>query len=205
MEKKWLKWAKDLQAIAQSGIEYSKDKYDIERFEMIRDISIEIVSDYTEMDHEKVRDLFAGESGYQTPKVDVRAAVFKNDKILMVKEQLDGKWSLPGGWADIDLSLRDNIIKESLEEAGAKVKPKRIIAILDRQRHVNDTYPYAIYKIFVECDYLGGTFEENIETEDAGFFALDHLPPLSVTRNTEKQIAMCFKARNQEVFETIFD
>src|SRR5690554_3951423 len=120
IEPKWLQYAKRLQAIAQAGLEYSKDKYDIERFQEIRNISIDIMENYTDLETEKIRDFFASEKGYQTPKIDARAAIFKNDEILLVKEKIDGLWSMPGGWADIGLSLRENIIKESLEEAGAK-------------------------------------------------------------------------------------
>lgn len=205
MEKKWLSWAKQLQAIAQCGLEYSKDKFDIERFEQIRQISVDIIGEYTDMDDEKVRNLFASESGYQTPKVDVRAAVFKGDEILLVKEQSDQRWSLPGGWADIDYSVKENIIKEAWEEAGVEVKPKRIIAIHDRNRRAQDTYPYSVYKIFVECDYLNGEHQDNIETSDSGFFRMDALPELSHTRNTIEQVKMCFEARGKEVFNVEFD
>lgn len=205
METKWLEWTKKLQSIAQAGIEYSKDPFDIERFEQIRALSIEIMSAYTELDHSKVRTLFANETGYQTPKVDIRAAIFKEDKILMVREKVDKKWSLPGGWADIDLSIGENIIKESMEEAGAIVKPKRIIGALDRNKHIDDAFPYSVYKIFVECDYVEGKYVENIETIESNFFAFNELPELSVGRNTKSQIEMCFNAREADVFETVFD
>ena len=205
METKWLNWAKKLQAIAQTGLEYSKDKFDIERFEQIRALSIEIMNEYTDIDHSKIRTLFANESGYQTPKIDIRAAVFKEDKILMVREQLDDKWSLPGGWADIDLSIYENVVKESMEEAGAKVLPKRIIAALDRNKHFDDFFPYSVYKIFVECDYVEGNYIDNIETSESAFFRLNELPELSEGRNTKSQIEMCFDARKANVFEAIFD
>lgn len=204
-EPKWLEYAKKLQAIAQSGIEYSKDPYDIERFEAIRNISIDIVNNYTDLKHEKVRDLFASETGYQTPKIDVRAAVFNKGKILLVKEKLDGKWSLPGGWADVDYSLKENIVKECMEEAGAKIVPKKLIAILDRKKNYVAPAPYSIYKIFIECDYINCCFEENIETSNSGFFTVDDLPVLSPTRITKKQIEMCFKARQDKFHQAIFD
>jgi len=205
MEKKWLNWAKELQSIAQCGLEYSTDKFDLERFEQIRKISVDIVSEYSDMDNEKVRDLFANEAGYQTPKVDVRAAIFKNDKILLVKEQSDQRWSLPGGWADIDHSVKENIIKEAREEAGVEIEPKRIIAIHDRNKRVNDIYPYSVYKIFVECDYLKGEHQDNIETSESGFFGFDELPELSHTRNTMDQVKMCFEARTKDIFNVLFD
>lgn len=205
MEPKWLSWAKQLQAIAQAGIEYSKDKYDIERFQQIRNLSVEILNEYTEIDNEKIKDLFCNETGYQTPKVDIRGAIFKDDKILLVKESIDGCWSLPGGWAEFNLSIKENIIKEAKEEAGLNVFPKRLIAVLDRNKHNEPPTAYGIYKIFVLCELIGGTFEKNIETEDSGFFSLDELPPLSLERNTKNQISMCFEANGDENFTPVFD
>lgn len=205
MEDKWLTWATRLQSIAQAGLEYSKDKYDIERFDEIRNISAEIISEYTDLSMSKVKDLFCNEKGYQTPKVDVRAAIFKDEKILLVKESLDGTWSLPGGWADIGLSVKENVIKESFEEAGVKVEPERIIAIQDRNKNNKPISPYSIYKIFVLCKLIEGEFKENIETEESGYFKLEELPKLSEGRNNKEQIELCFKAKNNSNQETYFD
>ena len=205
MEPKWLEYAKKLQGIAQAGLTYSKDKYDIERFEQIRQISIDILHHYTDMEHKKIRDLFANETGYQTPKIDVRGAIFKEDKILLVREKIDGLWAMPGGWADMDLSIMENLLKEANEEAGASIIPKRIIAILDRKKHFVQPFPYGVYKIFVECDFMDEQFKNNIETSESGFFAFDKLPPLSICRNTEEQIEMCFRVRGKTYHETIFD
>lgn len=205
MEPKWLEYAKKLQAIAQAGLAYSKDIYDIERFQQIREISLEIFHEYTGIDQEIIRDLFAKETGYPTPKIDVRAAVFKENKILLVKERADNLWALPGGWADIDTSLRESLLKEAKEEAGIDINPKRIIAIFDTRKHNLPPAPSGIYKIIVECEYLGGEFQNNIETLECGFFSLDHLPPLSIGRNTYKQIELCFEVHNKEFHEAIFD
>lgn len=205
MEDKWLTWATRLQSIAQAGLEYSKDKYDIERFDEIRNISAEIISEYTDLSMSKVKDLFCNERGYQTPKVDVRAAIFKDEKILLVKESLDGTWSLPGGWADIGLSVKENVIKESFEEAGVKVEPERIIAIQDRNKNNKPISPYSIYKIFVLCKLIEGEFKENIETEESGYFKLEELPKLSEGRNNKEQIELCFKAKNNSNQEAYFD
>ncbi|MGG7076387.1 NUDIX hydrolase N-terminal domain-containing protein [Clostridium sardiniense] len=205
MEEKWLSWAKRLQSIAQAGIEYSKDKYDIERFEEIRDLSCEILKEYTNIPKDKIKDLFCNEVGYQTPKVDVRSAIFKDNKILLVKESIDNKWSLPGGWAEVDLSIKENAIKESKEEAGVNVKPQRLIAVLDKSKYSLKPYPYGVYKVFVLCDLIDGSFEENIETEESGFFSLENLPELSTGRNTKEQIEMCFEGKNNNTFVTIFD
>jgi len=205
MEPKWLSWAKQLQSIAQAGLTYSKDKYDIERFQQIRNISVEILNEYTGISNEKIKDLFCNETGYQTPKVDIRGAVFKDDKILLVKESIDGRWSLPGGWAEVNLSIKENVIKELQEEAGLNVTPKRLIAVLDRNKHNHPITPYGIYKVFVLCDLIDGEFEKNIETVESGFFSLDDLPPLSLGRITREQIAMCFEAKVNNSFVTIFD
>jgi ADP-ribose pyrophosphatase YjhB (NUDIX family) len=194
METKWLSWAKRLQSIAQAGLTYSKDKYDIERFQQIRDISIEILNEYTEISNEKIKDLFCNETGYQTPKVDIRGAVFKDGKILLVKESIDGRWSLPGGWAEVNLSVKENVIKELREETGLNVVPKRLIAVLDRNKHNHPITPYGIYKIFVLCELIGGVFKKNIETVESGFFSLEDLPPLSLGRVTKEQITMCFES-----------
>jgi ADP-ribose pyrophosphatase YjhB (NUDIX family) len=199
METKWLSWAKRLQSIAQAGLTYSKDKYDIERFQQIRDISIEILNEYTEISNEKIKDLFCNETGYQTPKVDIRGAVFKDGKILLVKESIDGRWSLPGGWAEVNLSVKENVIKELREETGLNVVPKRLIAVLDRNKHNHPITPYGIYKIFVLCELIGGVFKKNIETVESGFFSLEDLPPLSLGRVTKEQIAMCFDVKKQIV------
>ena len=131
---KWLQWAVKLQSIAQAGLYYGKDKFDLERYEQIRDIAAEMISYKSEIPVEKVKDLFCNEIGYQTPKLDTRAAVFKEDRILLVRES-DGRWSLPGGWVDAGLSVKENAEKEVLEEAGLTVAARRIIAVQDRDKH----------------------------------------------------------------------
>jgi ADP-ribose pyrophosphatase YjhB (NUDIX family) len=205
MEPKWLTYAKKLQAIAQAGLTYSKDPYDIERFEEIRNMSVEIMNDYTGIESEKIKDWFTNETGYPTPKIDVRGAVIKEGKILLVKEKADGKWALPGGWADMDCSLNENLIKEAMEEAGAQIKPKRIISVWDRRNHNEPPMPYGCYKIFVECEFIAGEFERNTETSDARFFSMEELPPLSEGRNTKEQIKLCFDVSKKETHEALFD
>ena len=202
---KWLKWATRLQSIAQSGLTFGENQYDIDRYQQIRDLSVEILHEYTDLKHEKITNLFASEKGYQTPKVDIRAAVFQDDKILMVKEKIDGRWSLPGGWADVNTSVSESAIRECDEEAGAIVKPKRIIAIQMANRQNDFIYPFTIYKIIVECELLEYKFKENSETLESGFFEAENLPELSVERNNLNQINLCFEAKNSIVFQTIFD
>ena len=205
MKEKWVEWATRLQSIAQAGLTFGQNQYDLDRYQQIRTLAVEILHEYTGISNEKIRDLFASETGYQTPKVDIRASVFKDNKILMVREKIDGAWSLPGGWADVNSSVSESAARECLEEAGARVKPKRIIAIHQADRHYDFPYPYTVYKIFVECELIENNFLDNTETLEAGFFPIDSLPTLSTERNTRDQIGMCFEAKNQKLFETVFD
>ena len=139
----WLEWAKELQAISQSALAYCQDAYDIERFRRIRAISVEMMAALTKAPPEKVRAIFANEAGYQTPKLDTRAAVIRDGKLLLVQER-DGRWSLPGGWCDADQSIAENAVKEVREEAGMVVRPLRLVALLDHNRHHN---PPSIHEI----------------------------------------------------------
>lgn len=194
MDSKWLDWAKQLQSIAQAGLTYSKDVYDMERFEQIREISIEMMSTYTEMDTPIIRELFANETGYATPKVDIRAVVFKDNRILMVKENTDDCWALPGGWADIGLTPREVAVKEVKEESGFEVKPVKLLGVLDKKCHPHPPSPYHVYKLFIQCEIIGGKPTEGIETSAIDFFPEDELPALSIARNTRSQIEMAFRS-----------
>lgn len=200
----WLSWAIELQALAQAGLFYSKDIYDIERFSRIREIAAEMIASPAGLPLERVKDLFCNETGYQTPKLDTRAAVFQQDKILLVQEN-NGLWSLPGGWVDVDLSVGENTIKEVKEEAGLDVRTRMVIAVQDRKKHNPEIYAYNICKVFVLCDLLGGSFQANSETIASGWFTMDSLPPLSENKNTRSQIQMCFDAVRAEHWETVFD
>ena len=206
MEKneKWLDWAVELQALAQAGLYYGKDKFDMERYERIREIAAEMVSRQSDIPLEKVKDLFCNEIGYQTPKMDCRAAIFKEDKILLVQEN-SGLWSLPGGCVDVDKSVRDNVIKEAKEEAGLDVIADTVIAVQDREKYNRPLYAYKICKIFVLCKVTGGHFEKNIETVDSKYFGLDELPELAEDKNVKEQIEMCFDAYHSENWKTLID
>jgi mutator protein len=202
----WKKWAQELQFLSQCSLAYSKDKFDRERSERIREIACDMLSFKYDIPIEKVKLDFAGELGYQTPKVETRAAVIKDNKILLVKEQLDGKWALPGGYQDVNMSIKENAIKEASEEAGAVVNPVKIIAVLDYNRHHHVNFPFGMVKVFVLCEYVSHSFVENTETLGAEFYSLDKLPELSTTRTTKKQLEMCFDCYNNiENWETIFD
>ena len=202
----WKQWAQELQFLAQCSLAYSKDKFDRERSERIREIACEMLSFKYDLSLEKIKMDFAGEIGYQTPKVETRAAVIKDNKILLVKEQFDGKWALPGGYQDVNMSIRENVIKESSEEAGAVVNPIKVVAVLDYNRHHHVNFPLGMVKIFVLCEYINHSFNENTETLGAEFYSLDDLPELSLTRTTKKQLEMCFECyKDPENWDTIFD
>ena len=201
---KWLQWAIEIQSLAQAGLTYGKDVYDLERYQRLREISAEMVSFQSEIPIEKVKDLFCNETGYQTPKLDTRAAIFQEDKILLVRES-NGKWSLPGGWVDVNTSVRENSIKEVKEEAGLDVTADKIIAVQDRNKHNLPVYAYGICKIFVLCTVVGGQFVENIETTESRFFSLKELPELATEKNTKEQIEMCFKAYHSDQWNAVFD
>lgn len=204
MNEKWLEWAKELQFLAQAGLTYSKDCYDIERFERIREIAAEMVAYKTEIPLNKVKDLFCNETGFQTPKIDTRAAIFKENKILLVKET-SGTWSLPGGWCDVMESVKSNTEKEVWEEAGLKAEAVKLIAIQDRNKHNVPPYAYGIMKVFFLCTVSGGEFQENIETTASEYFTLDELPELSLEKNTKEQIQMCFEAYADPNWKVVFD
>lgn len=200
----WLEWAKELQFLAQAGLEYSKDVFDLERFKRIREISAEMVSKHTDIPFEKVKDLFCNESGFQTPKLDTRAAVFEKDKILLVCER-DGRWALPGGWVDVNQSVRTNTVKEVKEEAGLDVQALRILALQDRNKHNRPICAYEICKVFVLCKKTGGSFRTNSETIASDYFTLDTLPVLAEEKTSREQIEMCFRAYHDPAWEVLFD
>ena len=198
---KWLKWAIEIQSLSQIGLTYTKDVYDRERYQRLREISAEMLAKKTE----KVKDLFCHETGYQTPKLDTRAAIFRNNKILLVHEN-NGTWSLPGGWCDVLESVKSNTEKEVREETGLNVKAVKIISIQDRNKHNKPVYAYGVCKIFVLCEVINGKFVENIETTEIRYFSLQDLPHnLAEEKTNKEQIEMCFKAYLNENWQTQFD
>ena len=203
-EAKWLDWAVELQALAQAGLFYSKDIYDIERFQRIREIAAEMLVSPSGFPKDLILDIFCDETGYQTPKLDTRAAVFQQDQILLVQER-DGLWSLPGGWVDVNLSVGESAVKEVKEEAGLDVQADLVIAVQDRKKHNPELYAYNICKVFILCTELGGSFQPNSETIASGYFSMDALPPLAENKTTKEQIQMCFDACHAEHWDTLFD
>ena len=205
MNDKLLEYAMRIQSIAQAGLQYGKDAYDRERYEELRKISAEMMAEKTGFSLEKVYEIFCNETGYQTPKVDTRAAVFVDGKILLVHEN-NGTWSLPGGWCDVDRSVSSNTEKEVKEETGLDVSAEKIIAVQDWRKHNVTNYAYGVVKIFVLCKFEGGKFEKNIETTETGFFSREEIPDnLAIEKSSFEQIMMCFESYENLSSPTLFD
>ncbi len=191
-EYKWLEIAHQLQSIAQAGLTYTENKYDVERYEQILQLSKEITADHSDIGMEKLDHIYDLEEGYLTPKVDVRAVVCRDDKLLMVKEDTDGRWALPGGWADVGLTASEVVVKEAREESGLEVRVEKLLAVLDKKCHPHPPELYYVYKIFFHCHEVGGALATGIETSETGFFGRYELPELSTDRNTKSQIELIF-------------
>ena len=186
--------AQRLQAIAQAGIAYAPTAYDLERYQEIRALSVNLLQELTDEPYEKIIRVFASESGYQTPKVDVRAVLFRGeDEILLVKEKIDrGKWTLPGGWADVGYTPFEVAVKEVREETGLRVRALRLLALYDKRKHPHPPQPWYVYKAFIQCAVEGGQFaQETAETAGAAWFRFEDLAgiELSTDRVTASQLA----------------
>jgi len=190
----WLNWAKQIKAIAQAGETYGKDKYDLERYKQLDEIAHQMFTHLSDSPIEAVEKLFIPESGYPTPKIDLRAGVIKDGKILLVREREDDCWTLPGGWGDVCETAKQGVVREVLEESGFVVNNPRLVAVKDRAVHkYQPEYPFHIYKMFFVCDFVSGEPTTNIEISEIDFFAPDQLPQLSQGRVLHEDIAMIFE------------
>ncbi|HEX3861256.1 MAG TPA: NUDIX hydrolase [Stellaceae bacterium] len=208
MEPDWLIWARQLQAIAQTGLAYVRDPFDAERYEMIRTLAAQIMASYTKADLTRIEELFAAETGYATPKVDVRAAAFRDDgALLMVREANDGRWSLPGGWADVNQSAHESVVREVREEAGFDIRVRKLAAVFDRARHPHvPLRPFHVYKMFFVCEITGGAPRSSLETTEIGFFPEGGLPAdISISRVVPYQIERMFAHHHAPHLPTEFD
>ena len=203
----WLTWVKSLRSIAQSGLTYAESPFDLERYKQIQEIAAEIAAAQTGTEFEMIRELFAGALGYETPKVDVRGVVFQEERILLVRELMDGgRWTLPGGWADVNDRPSEAVEREVWEESGFQVRASKLLAVYDRRLHGHTPpTPYGIYKLFFLCDLIGGRPATSIETGGAEFFAEDEIPELSLGRVTPPIIARLFEHARHPEWATDFD
>ncbi|MGB9434975.1 MAG: NUDIX hydrolase [Candidatus Acidiferrum sp.] len=202
----WLTWARRLQAIAQSGLTYSQDKFDVQRYHEIRAIAAEMLTTPSALaSADFLEKLFAEQSGYATPKVDVRVAAFKDGCILLVRELQDGCWTLPGGWADVGEPPSLAAIREAREESGYEVRISKLAAVFDCNFHGHPPHVFHSYKLFFLAELAGGSPQNSNETTDAQFFPEDHLPTLSLSRVTPSEIAHLFDHFRNPALPTSFD
>jgi ADP-ribose pyrophosphatase YjhB (NUDIX family) len=202
----WLDWASRLQAIAQNGLTFSKDPYDTDRYTAIREIAAEILARGSGLEIPIIRGILAAETGYATPKVDVRGVVFRDDKILLVRETSDGAWTLPGGWADPNASPAENVVREIREESGFLTRAEKILAVFDRSKHPHEPpFAFHVYKMFILCALEGGAATTSSETDAVAFFDQSNIPPLSSTRITPAQIQRMFAHHRDPDLPTDFD
>jgi ADP-ribose pyrophosphatase YjhB (NUDIX family) len=192
-----LAYAQRLQSIAQAGLTYAANAYDVERYSEIRDLSVKFLQELTDEPFEKIVRVFAYETGYQTPKVDIRAVLFRGkNEILLVKEKIDNnRWTLPGGWADIGYTPSEVAVKEVKEEAGLDAKAVRLLALLDKREHGHPPEPWYVYKIFIRCEVVGGELiHDTTETGGAQWFGKEEALKLdlSTARVTADQLKLLF-------------
>lgn len=201
----WLTIAKRINAIAKTGLAFTKDPFDRERYEELLDLSLQVLNNITDIDFEKLDFVFNRELGYQTPKVSIRAVVPRGDKILLVKEKMDDKWSLPGGYADTGMTPGETAVNEVKEESGFEVRPTRLLGIIDYNKYQETPFPFDVYQIFIACEIIGGQPKTGIETSAVDFFDINELPELSVRRVTKEQVLKMYELNKNKQLDPIFD
>jgi len=205
MSATWLKFIQRIQAIAQNGLTYAENPFDIERYEHLRDLAVEMATCYSDSDPAVIRGLFTSDKDYVTPKVDARGVVFRDNTVLLVRERSDGLWTVPGGWADIGDSPAEATEREVFEESGYQARATRLLAVYDRNKHDHPPHPHHIYKLFFLCELTGGEAQVSVETSGVDFFPVDDLPPLSTARVTARQLDRFYQLANNPDIPADFD
>ena len=186
---RWLQWAREIQAVSQTGLTYASSEYETQRYRRLTEISAEIVQEHTGLPQERLFQDFCTQAGYATPKVDVRGAVVRDGKILLVQERVDERWCMPGGWADVGDLPSEMVVREVWEESGFHVVPRKVVGVYDANRSGRPLELYHAYKVIFLCDLTGGEARPSEETLDARFFTFDYLPPLSASRTHQRHLA----------------
>ncbi|MBA2364298.1 MAG: NUDIX hydrolase [Chloroflexia bacterium] len=203
---RWLEWAREMLAMAQTGLTYAADPYDRDRYERLREIAAEIVAAHGDLESSPVHDLFARDTGHATPKVDVRGAIFREDTVFLVRERSDGNWTLPGGWADPGETPSAAVVREIREESGLETRATRLLACWDRDAQGHPPAAFYAYKLFFACEVIReGTLPENRETSEAAYFPVDALPPLSLARVTPTEVRALFALHHHPEQAAAFD
>ena len=201
---KWIAWAREIFSMSQGGLTYSQNEFDIERYKRLQEISAEMIESQSELSKEFVLKSFSMQAGYVTPKIDVRGAVIRDNKILLIQERMDGKWAMPGGWADLGNAPASVAEREVWEESGYEVKAKKVIAVLDANR-IEPMEFYHAFKIIFLCSLTGGEPRISHETLAVDFFDLNNLPPLSLYRTNEGMLQEVFAHVQDSNRRTAFD
>ncbi len=202
---RWLEWAREIQALAQTGLHYAPDDYHRDRYHRLIEIAAEIAAEHSGLPEADLRKAFTAARGYATPKVSVRGAVFRAGKILLVRERIDGGWSLPGGWADVGDSPSAMVEREVLEESGLRVRAARLVGVYDKNNEIGQREVMHLYDLVFLCDDLGGEPGPSNETSDARFFGLDETPALSSARTSIRYIREAFAHWDDPALQPVFD
>lgn len=201
----WLEWAREIQALSQTGLHYSRDIFETQRYQRLVEIAAEIVNSHTGLPKEPMIENFSIQPGYATPKIDVRGAVVRDNKILLVQEKMDQRWCMPGGWGDVGEIPSEMVTREVLEESGFEVKPVKVIGVYDTNRDGRPLQFFHAYKIVFLCDIISGFARPSEETLAVDFFDFDKLPPLSLSRTSERHLADVLAHYRDKNHATVFD
>jgi ADP-ribose pyrophosphatase YjhB (NUDIX family) len=204
MKNKWIEWAREIYSLSQAGLAYSKNEFDLERYKRLQEITAEMLESQSELPKESVLESFSMQAGYATPKIDVRGAVIRDDKILLIQERTDGKWAMPGGWADLGEAPASVAEREVWEESGYRVKAEKVVAVLDANR-IQPMEFYHAFKIIFLCRLIDGEPRTSNETSAVDFFDLNELPPLSKYRTDEAMLQEVFAHVQDAGRRTAFD
>ena len=202
---RWLEWAREIQALSQTGLHYSHDIFETQRYQRLVEIATEIVQSHTKLPKEPMIENFSLQPGYATPKIDVRGAVVQDGKILLVQEKMDQRWCMPGGWGDVGEAPSEMVVREVVEESGFEVKPVKIIGVYDANRDGRPLQFFHAYKIVFLCEILTGFARPSEETLAVDFFDFDKLPPLSSSRTNERHLADVLANLKDGNHPTVFD
>jgi ADP-ribose pyrophosphatase YjhB (NUDIX family) len=200
-----LQWVRKVQAIAQNGLAFTHDPFDHERYTQLAELAAQLLAEQLTLPVEAARALWSQDEGYATPKVDVRGGVFLDERVLLVRERSDGRWTLPGGWVDVGDAPSQAVMREIFEESGYRARPVKLAALLDRDRHPHPPGVHHIYKLFFVCELTGGAPAASAETDAAEFFPVHALPSLSTGRVLAAQIERLYRHRVEPSLPTDFD
>jgi ADP-ribose pyrophosphatase YjhB (NUDIX family) len=205
MPDRQLELVRRLQALARTGLHFCANEYDRERYEQIERIAAELMAGGDPAAGDELLDAWRRDGGYVTPKVEVRGAVFRDGRVLLVRETIDGRWTLPGGWADVNETPSEAVQKEIEQESGYRVRAAKLAALYDRRRHGHGPSLHHCWKAFFVCELTGGDARGSYETDAVGFFDPAELPPMSLGRSTPAQVARMLAHWTDRSLATDFD